>query len=339
MTNRTPIRRAIGWSRTRWKRCVGVGLLVAFVALNALAYLHAGSMTRFVESGTKTRRPEDLAFLDKLQVLVRGVRIPRPVNRRTPADSGLGFSTHRVASGDGVTLDAWHIPAPNPKGLVVLFHGYTSCKQEVIEEAVAFREQGFETLLVDFRGSGGSTGTDTTIGYHEAEDVAHIVDYARSLAENRPLVLFGASMGAAAVLRAVGEFDVRADALVLEAPFDRLLSTARSRFAALGAPSFPCAQLLVFWGGYRCGFDGFAHNPVDYARGVSVPTLLLRGARDDRVTEQQASSILDAMTAPTRLANIPGAGHDRLLRHDRIGWTATVVAFLAEHIPGSPDSR
>ena len=53
MTERTPSRGMIGWGRARWKQLAGVGLLVAFVALNALAYLHAGSMTRFVESGTK----------------------------------------------------------------------------------------------------------------------------------------------------------------------------------------------------------------------------------------------------------------------------------------------
>ena len=56
----------------------------------------------------------------------------------------------------------------------------------------------------------------------------------------------------------------------------------------MGLPAFPCAQLLVFWGGMQCGFDGFAHNPVEYARHVACPTLLLQGEQDTRARLQDA---------------------------------------------------
>ena len=75
------------------------------------------------------------------------------------------------------------------------------------------------------------------------------------------LVLFGKSMGAAAILRAVGVPRVKADRLVLENPFDRLVTTAGHRFGAMGLPAFPAANLLVFWGGVQLGLDGLAHAP------------------------------------------------------------------------------
>ena len=44
-------------------------------------------------------------------------------------------------------------------------------------------------------------------------------------------------------------FGVRADAVVLECPFDRLLTTVEHRFELMGVPAFPLARLLTFWGG------------------------------------------------------------------------------------------
>jgi hypothetical protein len=53
-------------------------------------------------------------------------------------------------------------------------------------------------------------------------------------------------MGAAAVLRAVARCGVQPDAIIVESVFDNMLNTVRHRFEAMGVPSFPGAQLLVF---------------------------------------------------------------------------------------------
>ena len=84
-------------------------------------------------------------------------------------------------------------------------------------------------LLVDFRGVGGSSGNTTTVGVREAEDVAIAVNYTRSLDLKRPIVLYGVSMGTAAILKAVAQKKVNPDAIVLELPFTRLLDAVRSR--------------------------------------------------------------------------------------------------------------
>ncbi|NTV65921.1 MAG: hypothetical protein HGA65_20620 [Oscillochloris sp.] len=66
----------------------------------------------------------------------------------------------------------------------------------------------------------------------------------------------------------------------LEAVFDDLLTNTRHRFDALGLPSWPAADLLLFWGGVQLGVNPFEHNPVGYARAVDVPVLLLYGEDD-----------------------------------------------------------
>ena len=146
---------------------------------------------------------------------------------------------------------------------------------------------------MDFRGTGGSDGSANSLGYHEANDVAAAVRYARERALPRPLVLYGQSMGGAAVLRAVAVLDVRPDAIIVESVFGRMIAAARNRFALMGVPSFPSAELLVFWGGVRAGIPGFDHNPAEYARACDCPALVLHGAEDRHARLEEAQAIYD----------------------------------------------
>lgn len=256
----------------------GTGAVGAAGLLNAAAYLQARSMTRFVRAGARAAPPEAPGRLRQASVLLGGVRVPRPANARTPADVGLPYGTHAVEVGDGTTLEVWLVRRPRPAGTVLLYHGYASSKDYLLEAAGIFHQLGYAVVLVDFRGSGGSSGDRTSIGHHESRDVAATVRWAADqLGETRP-VLYGLSMGAAAALRAVAVGGVRPRALVLEAPFDRLVNTVRHRAEAVGLPAWPLAELLVYWGGRQSGIDAFGHNPVDYARRVTAPALVLHGA-------------------------------------------------------------
>jgi uncharacterized protein len=146
-----------------------------------------------------------------------------------------------------------------------------------------------------------------------------------------PLILFGQSMGSVAILRANAEHELQARAIIMECPFDRLLSTVENRFTAMGVPAFPFAQLLVFWGGVQHGFNGFRHNPVDYARSVHCPVLQMHGDRDSRVTTAQARAVFDNLAGAKRLEIFPQAGHESYLGVSPEHWQAAVSKFLTEH--------
>ena len=316
------------WFRTHPKTTALIALPVAaFIALNCLAFMHAHAMTHFSEEGTKTERPEDLTVLQRTGVLLTGVRIPKPANTETPTDRNLPFHTHHFSGGSGIELEAWHIPCPDPTGLCILFHGYASCKCSLLSEAQAWREAGYDTFLVDFRGSGGSSGQETTIGFREAEDVAAAFDYAARELTDSPPILYGESMGAAAVLRAVSVNGLKPWAIVVESPFDRLLSTAENRFSAMGIPSFPSANLLVFWGGVQHGYSGFGHNPVEYAESVSCPVLMLHGDEDARVTREQAAAIFASFPGEKALVLFEGVGHESCLAANADEWRRAVTEF------------
>jgi alpha-beta hydrolase superfamily lysophospholipase len=152
--------------------------------------------------------------------------------------------------------------------------------------------------------------------------------YVRAKWPGERLILFGQSMGAAAVLRAMATRGIKADATVLECPFDTLLHTVEARFAAMGLPAFPGAELLVFWGGLQHGFNGFAHNPVDYARGATGPVLMLHGAKDTRVTQSQLQSIYDNLPGEKEQHFFEGLGHEFYVVKRPEEWKEWVGRFL-----------
>jgi alpha-beta hydrolase superfamily lysophospholipase len=320
----------------RWIAFAGV--LVA-IGLNVLAYRQAHTMTSFTVGGPRTAGPEHLSLAERAAVLLSGVAVPRPAIDETPADVGLAYESMRFASGHGPDLEAWNVPVERPKGIVVLFHGYASSKSSLVPQARLLHELGWQTMLVDFYGSGGSTGASTTLGVQEAADVVAALEVARAQSV-APIVLYGISMGGAAVLRAVAVDGARADALIVEGTYDTLLGTIRNRFRSMDVPAWPAAELLLYWGGRQQGFDAFAHNPVAYAERVEVPTLVLNGADDPRVTLVDAHRLHAALGAHGELCVIPGVGHVTMAAAAPEPWRAAVGEFLAarsrapEHVPG-----
>lgn len=311
----------------RCARLLAAAALAALATINVVAFMQARAMTQFA-GGERTARPEELGFVDSAAVIISGVRVPRPENVTTPAALGLPFETFRFPSGSGATLEAWYIPGGNERLVVALFHGYAASKSTLLNIASALYDLGYATLLVDFYGSGGSSGNDTTVGVEEAHDVAVAVNFARRRWPERKVVPYGVSMGGAAVLRAVAVHGVKADAIIVESVFDTLLNTAKSRFHAMGLPGTPLAQLLIFWGSVQRGHNFFAHKPVDYARAVNCPALILHGGSDRRAPPAQAHALGRAMGSHARLIVYDGVPHMAMVDARRSEWSRDIGEFL-----------
>jgi alpha-beta hydrolase superfamily lysophospholipase len=158
------------------------------------------------------------------------VTIPKPLSELTPSQAGLPFEPHWIHCPDGPKLAAWHCPQANAKAVIILLHGYAADKSCLINVAAAYGEMGLATLLVDFRGSGFSSESYTTIGVREALDVVAAYRYASNELRYSKILLHGQSMGAAALLRAIHEYSLTPEAIVVEAVFDSLLTTTKNRF-------------------------------------------------------------------------------------------------------------
>lgn len=310
-------------------RTVGVNLLALCLLVNALAFVQARAATTFVPEAARLDTLLSRPLPEQLSALVTGVRIPRPVNQATPEAHYLPYETRLVDLPNGEHLEAWYVPQPQPRGIALMFVGYAGVKEGALTPAAKLYQWGYSSLLVDFRGAGGSSRSDQTLGLREAEDVAAAFAYARAQWPELPIVLYGVSMGGAAALRAAAIADVQPAAMILEAVFDRLDTTTRHRFDALGLPGSPAAELLLFWGGVQLGTNPFAHNPVDYAAAVDVPVLLLYGEQDPWVLPAEREALASALRGPVTLVTFPGQGHGGPYVYADPGrWDSAVQAFL-----------
>lgn len=325
-------RRLFDWIKQRKKRLMisaAVFVSGAFVLLNIISYNQAYAMTHFTAEGERTSIPEKLSLSQKAKVLFCGVNVPRPCGIATPSDVGLDFEELAIHCSNGIRLGAWHCPVPKSNGLVILFHGYAGDKSSLLAEAARFHALGWSALLVDFRGSGQSSESYTSVGFCEAEDVAEAVRFARSTLPFSKIVLFGQSMGSAAVLRSISDCGVKPDALIVESVFDSMLNTVKNRFSIMGVPSIPCAQLLMFWGGRQMSFDAFSHNPADYARSVACPCLFMHGSDDPRARLSEAKRVYDAVPGRKQFKEFKGAKHESFATRFPMEWDAAEEEFLS----------
>ena len=320
----------------RTKRAFGLGAVIlvsGFLALNAVAYMHAYRMTHFSQEGERTESVEKLSFAQKVVVLFTGINARRLSPSVSPDEIDPPYRRVSIPSaGSNIRLGGWYYSMDDSACLIILFHGYASEKTSMLKEAAAFRELGLSVLLVDFRGSGESTESYTTVGYDEAQDVESAVHFARANLPYSKLVLFGQSMGSAAVLGAIKNGNVKPDAVIIESVFDRVLNAIRNRFHMLDLPSFPAAELVAFWGGIQNGFNAFSHNPVEYAASVSCPILFLHGTRDPKALLAEGRCVFEAVTCSRKFVEFHGCIHESLIGCDRERWESTVRDFLNDAV-------
>ncbi len=306
-------------TKRKWIKRSLITLGIIFLVMNLVAIFHAYKFTHFDPTiSDKKEQPQQLSFGEKVKTLFFGANLPRPVNHKTPLRD---YETIRLKS--NCEIECWHIKTEQPKGTLILFHGYGGEKSSLLDKSEIFINQGYNTLLVDFMGSGGSEGNQTTIGYQEAEQVKTCFDYLVKEGEKN-IYLFGTSMGAVAIMKCINDSKIEPRGIILECPFGTMHQTVCARFNSMNVPTFPMANLLMFWGGIENGFWAFGHNPIDYAKEIECPTLLLYGAKDVKVSRSEIDEIFANLKGEKELIIYPEAGHENYLNK----WTEDVSRFL-----------
>lgn len=201
----------------------------------------------------------------------------------------------RIASSDGVTLRAFRLEATQepPAAVVVLVHGLFRSAMELEPIAGLFRDQGCECWLLELRNFGGSSTAPFTAGLRESDDVVAAVQFVRGQPQRAttPVVLFGVSLGTAAVSLALPRID-RLAGVVLDAPMDDMQAAARRMLGFDRAGDRrswfrvdePWASLVLHAFGAWSGIDLAQIRPADVLATLphDLPMLVVGAGRDDR---------------------------------------------------------
>ncbi|MDG1581478.1 alpha/beta hydrolase [Pseudomonas sp. GOM6] len=140
----------------------------------------------------------------------------------TPEKAGLEYRDIWLQAADGTRLHAWWLPAKEGvevKGTVLHLHGNGGNLAWHLGGSYWLPEQGYQVLLLDYRGYGLSEGEPLLPELYEDIDAAFAWLNKAPETQGKPLVLLGQSLGGAlAVHYLAGHADSRAKlhALVLD---------------------------------------------------------------------------------------------------------------------------
>lgn len=300
-------------------------LLVLFILVNIITAFHAYKFTHFYNSNDITvKKPADKSGWDITKEILFGINAVKKNNDRSTDST---FQTVYLKSSTCPKLEAWYIPVINPKGTVCMFHGHGGNKSDIFEESIGFRKLGYNTLLVDFRAHGNSEGNTSTIGYDESEDVKLAYDFIKNKGEKN-IVLWGISMGAAAVSKSINDYKLEPTKVILEMPFGSIKEAAVGRIKMMGLPGEPLATLITFWGGVEHGFWAYNMKPSQYVKKIQCPVLLQWGKHDPRVTEHETTEIYNNISTPKKLVVYEDCGHESLCKKENEKWVNEITAFL-----------
>lgn len=222
---------------------------------------------------------------------------------RTPADIGLEYRDVALTAADGTPLSAWWLPARGPaKGTVLFLHGNAENISTHIGSVYWLPAEGYQVLLLDYRGFGRSAGRPL-IPEVFADIRAALAWLGNEPAvRDVPLFLLGQSLGASLggyLAGADPALRARFKAVVLDAGFARYRWIARE-VAARSWLTWP-VQWPIAWS-MPDGYD-----LVDEVAHISpVPVLLIHGTQDEIVGYDHARALFDAAREPRFLLSYDG---------------------------------
>ena len=298
--------------------------LVLFILLNVIVMCHAYKFTHFYEPNEVVKKTEtEKTGWDKTKDLLFGFN---SIKQKNIAPDST-FKPVTITTSDDFKLDAWYNTVPNAKGSVAMFHGHGGKKTGLLLEAASFRELGYNTLLVDLRAHGNSEGNTCTIGYNEGADVKAAYDYLQKSGEKN-IMLYGISLGAASVTKAMNDYEITPSKIILEMPFGSLSEAVVGRVKMMGLPPQPISTMLTFWGGVEHGFWAFNMKPVEYVKKIKCPTLLQWGKNDPRVSEKETNELYANLTSVKKLVVYDSCVHESLCTKQHEKWMTNVSEFV-----------
>lgn len=205
-----------------------------------------------------------------------------------------------------------------PRGTVLFLHGLYAESLQLLPHALHFAERGYRAVLVDLRAHGQSGGRYVTFGVRERHDVAAVVDALRERRRlDRPLVLYGTSLGGAVALQGAAT-GVPADRVVAVAP----MAQPREVVTGSGPEMLPDylgwlvsddrVEAAVGRAARIAGFTWADASTLSMAPRVDVPVLLVHGREDDIVPFDHAARLHEGLPCSTLLP-VDRHGHATLM--------------------------
>lgn len=231
-----------------------------------------------------------------------------------PSDYGFTHEEVSLRTEDGVTIHAWWLPVAAAPMTLLFLHGNAGNISYWVEAATVFRDLGWNTLLVDYRGYGRSEGVPSEQGtYHDAHAAWNHLVGERGIDPAR-IVVVGRSLGGGVATWLAERH--RMAGLVLEATFTSI--------ADIVAETLPLPGIR--------GFVRLGYPSLSRMAGLDVPLLVVHGRQDTLVPFDHGRALYEAARGPKRFVELRG-GHNDAFAISRDVYAEALRSFVETLAP------
>ena len=251
-----------------------------------------------------------------------------------PDQYRLAYETVDFNTSDGVRLRGWFIPAEGESSRTIMFcHGWGSNRGEMLRDTHFLAGQGYNLFYFDFRASGESKGTVSSVGYLETRDFDAAYNFLKT---HRPLqaekvAVFGTSMGGSVAIYAAAKYPEISCLLSENTFLSYRRVIANWAWRRLKTPYFPLVALTMFFVRRRLKADPEPYSPMYNIPKVKADAMFINGDADDLVPLHEAEALYGLCpSAHKRMWVIAGASHAKCAEVGGEVYKQKVLSFFAE---------
>ncbi len=242
-----------------------------------------------------------------------------------------------ITSHDGLKLHAYRVKntGQNANGnYVLLVHGYGGTGRSMTTFAEHFYKSGYHLLSVDLRANGQSEGRYLGFGWLDRLDLVEWVNFIAADDPNTKIVLFGVSMGGAAVMNTTGEaLPENVVAAIEDSGFSVIFDEIeRLSWNGYHFPPLPFLYISSLVSEIKAGYSFKDASCLTQLQKSKTPTLFIHGTADTVVPHEMLALNYNACASEKQMLSVEGAGHIRSVKTDRELYWRTVDEFLEKYV-------
>lgn len=242
-----------------------------------------------------------------------------------------------IKNADGLRLHAFWIPAENPKGTILLAHGYRSNMRADFSMVFDFYHNlGLNLLVPHQRAHGESQGKYITFGVKESADMLQWIEFHNRRFGKHQMILSGLSMGASTVLYLADQpLPENVKGIIADCGFTKpsqIISHVFRRVVHL--PAGPTILSADLFARIFAGFSLFEKDTIESLSKTKLPIFLVHGAADGFVPCEMTIQGHNVCTGEKTVLIVDDADHALSFLKEQEKYKNMVCAFLETNLQG-----
>jgi len=266
-------------------------------------------------------------LLFSLMQFLISIHPPRYYDHSTPGDYDLKYENVSFTTSDGIKIKGWLITSKNANGTIVIGHGYPFDKGNILH-AVIFLYPNYNLLLYDHRYFGESSGSITTVGIREVDDVKAAINFVHErFNEDEPIALFGFSLSASAMLMAKS----KVKAIIADSPYADLELMIKHVYSIFGPFKYPFVKVTKILGKIFFKIDPKKVSPAEAIKDINIPIFVIHGEKDTQIPVENAYK-LKASNPDIEFWIVPESDHGQAYALSKGEYERRIKSFLKKHM-------